>query len=159
MAGESGRFVEVPNAPEPDVVLGPPLMDLLLHNEQAPPLFFKHLISQEIKKYEEYDNDDTVTNIVVSFNSNLLHSQCKPSSHTYNASIDIDVLCTQIFCVDEWWNTRYDLVLALKLFGDLKGFYPTIKNDAICCYRYGDKEYIRNFAGGDFNANAHFSST
>ena len=61
--------------------------------------------------------------------------------------------------MDEWWNTRDDLVIALKLFGDLKGFYPTLKNGAIRCNRFGDKEYIRNFTGGGFNVNAHFSST
>jgi len=159
MDGDRGPFVEVTIAPDPDMLHGPPLVNLLAPNDQALPLSPEYLLSQEIKEYEELDDGNTITNIVVSFNSNLLYSRYKPSSPTYDASIDIDVLCTEIFCVDEWWNTRDDLVCALKLFGDLKGFYPTLKNGAIRCNRFGDKEYIRNFMGGDFNVNAHFSST
>jgi len=102
MTGDSGPFVEVPNELDPDVVHGPPLNDWLLEIEQVLPFSPEYVLSQEIKEYEEYDDGETITNIVVSFNSNLLYSRCKPAYHmVYDASIDIDVLCVH-FCV--WMN-------------------------------------------------------
>ena len=58
--------------------------------------------------------------------------------------------------MDEWWRNRDDLVNALRLFGDLKGFYTVLKNGTIWCNRYGDKEYVRNFAGGGLQCECTF---
>ena len=54
----------------------------------------------------------------------------------------------QLILINYDTENRDTMFTALNIFGSLKGFYPTIRNGAIRCNRYGDKEYMHNYTGG-----------
>jgi len=92
MTSESGAFYEVADKPDP-VVDGAHVPPHDLGNTTP-----GYILSQNVKEYKEYDDDKTISNVVVSFNSKLLYSRCKPASPIYDDSIDIDLLWEH-FCV------------------------------------------------------------
>ena len=60
--------------------------------------------------------------------------------------------------MDEWWNSRDDLVNALELFGDLKGFILRLKTVPFGVTDMAIRNMFVILRGGDFNVNAHFCS-
>ena len=104
-------------------------------------------LSQKIKSYDEKVDNDVEYSVVSHFDHQLLLQKCIPSSPIYESGIDLDLLCKCIFRPDEWWVNRNLLCDALKSFGRVQGFKPSIKYHTIRCNRYGDKEYKRNYRG------------
>jgi len=106
MTGEADAFVEVGDEPDPAADVGhiPPLQNMVVDSMQGPPLQHdalyqnddnlgnsittpEYVLSQNVKEYEEYDDGEMITNVVVTFNSKLLYSHCKPSSPMYDDSM------------------------------------------------------------------------
>jgi len=102
----------------------------------------------ELKSYDEHDNGKSITNVVSGFNTQQLFKKLTRSSNLFDVDIDIDELCKELFCAEEWWANRDLLFNALVSFGEIKGFRVAEKHAYIKCNRYGKKEYIRNDESG-----------
>ena len=85
--------------------------------------------------------------LVNHFDEKILLQTCLPSSPNYDPSVNLDIFCKALFPPDEWWTNRKMLYNAIKSFGKIQGFLPTIKHSTIQCNRFGQKEYKMNYRG------------
>ena len=114
---------------------GEDIAGALEHNPNPNKYTPSALFSQSLK----YVDDSSDIDIVLQYNHTLLESKCKRLSKEYDASLVLYFILKELFCPDEWWESRELLRISLIQFGSMSGFQPIIVNNTIKCSREGAK--------------------
>ena len=94
-------------------------------------------------KLKTIEND-----IIVDFDVALLKSTCMKISPTYDSSVDIALLASELFKCGETWVNRDLLLTSVRAYGESYGFEVKTDSVYIQCLAFGKKEYKKNYSAG-----------
>ena len=86
--------------------------------------------------------------VIVDFDVALLRSTCMKISPSYDSSIDIALLASELFKCGETWVNRDLLLTSVRAYGESYGFEVKADSVYIQCLAFGKKEYKKNYSAG-----------
>ena len=86
--------------------------------------------------------------VIVDFDIALLKSTCMKISPSYDSSVDIALLASELFKCGETWVNRDLLLTSVRAYGETYGFEVKTDSVYIQCLAFGKKEYKKNYSAG-----------
>ena len=94
---------------------------------------------------------------VIEFDKKSFQSKCNPVSSDFDSSIDLNVVASELFKIDEVWATRDDLLHStISEHSKLHGYNITKDSTTIYCNRHGKSTTKRQYVEGDLKCGCPF---